>query len=188
MDQQNLVATELGVLVQASEILNQAAQDITIENRIEKLIEVNQIVREEQETVNLIDRIRNTAGEIKLHFAQKELPNLAGEIQFTSEDFLVLKQAKTQYLIALKQVEIISGVDDKAILRNLSQELNTPLLWLKNLVDAQNSVTVQLLSGRTLSGKINRLSCDHLDLSSSTQISLVPLNSIVFLRCDYEAS
>lgn len=188
MDKPKLASAELNILAQVDEILDQAAQDIKVESRIEKLLEVSQIVKDQQETVDLIDRIRNTEGQIKIAFTQKELPNVIGEVQFTSDEFLVLKQGNTKYLIALNQVEIISGVDEKAIFRTTNYQVNTPLLWLKNLIDDCKLVTVQLISGRAISGQISRFNSDHLDLVSASQINLIPFNSIVYLRSSNEAN
>ena len=188
MDKPKLASAELSILAQVHDILDQAAQDITVETRIEKLLEVSQIVKDQQETIDLIDRIRNTAGQIKIAFVQKELPNLIGEVQFTSDEFLVLKQGKTKYLVALNHIEIISGVDERAVFRNANQQLNTPLLWLKNLIDDCKLVTVQLISGRAISGQISRFNSDHLDLVSASQVNLISLNSIVYLRSSNEAN
>ena len=188
MDKPKLASAELSILAQVHDILDQAAQDITVETRIEKLLEVSQIVKDQQETIDLIDRIRNTAGQIKIAFVQKELPNLIGEVQFTSDEFLVLKQGKTKYLVALNYIEIISGVDERAVFRNANQQLNTPLLWLKNLIDDCKLVTVQLISGRAISGQISRFNSDHLDLVSASQVNLISLNSIVYLRSSNEAN
>jgi hypothetical protein len=158
MDKPKLASAELNILAQVDEILDQAAQDIKVESRIEKLLEVSQIVKDQQETVDLIDRIRNTEGQ------------------------------KTKYLIALNQVEIISGADEKAIFRTTNYQVNTPLLWLKNLIDDCKLVTVQLISGRAILGQISRLNSDHLDLVSASQINLIPFNSIVYLRSSNEAN
>ena len=132
MEIQKFDLNSLEVLAQANSIVSQAAEDITVETRIEKRLEITQLIRSAQEQVSLLDRIRNTDGQITLCLNCANYPTVSGEIRFTSEDFLVIDQSQAQFLVRLNQIEYIFGAENKGIYRNANNSVDTTLLWLKN--------------------------------------------------------
>ena len=68
----------------AESILKDAHEEITVETRMEKLLEVADGIKFEQEQINLIDRIRNTEREITLAINCPSFPIVTGSIKFTS--------------------------------------------------------------------------------------------------------
>ena len=187
MDMQKFELDSLQVLAQANSILSQAAEDITVETRIEKRLEVSQIVRSIQENISLLDRLRNTEGPVTICLNCENYPIVSGEIRFTSEDFLVLDKPQAQFLVRLNQIEYIFGAETRGIYRNVNNSVNTPLLWFKNLIDASKQVSVNLVSGKTFTGQIIRLNSDHFDLLVRQNTYLIPLAAIALIRSNNEA-
>lgn len=186
MEIQKFDFNSLEILAQANSIVSQAAEDISVENRIEKRLEISQLIRSAQEQVSLLDRIRNTEGQITLCLNCANYPMITGEIRFTSDDFLVLDQGQAQFLVRLNQIEYISGAETKGIYRNVNNSVDTTLLWLKNLIESNRHVSVQLASGKTFSGQIVRLNHDHFDLLVNQNRYLIPLAAIALIRSNNE--
>lgn len=186
MEIQKFDLNSLEVLAQANSIVSQAAEDITVETRIEKRLEITQLIRSAQEQVSLLDRIRNTDGQITLCLNCANYPTVSGEIRFTSEDFLVIDQSQAQFLVRLNQIEYIFGAENKGIYRNANNSVDTTLLWLKNLIDSSHHVSVHLISGKTFTGQIVRLNSDHFDLLVNQNTYLIPLVAIALIRSNNE--
>lgn len=186
MEIQKFDLNSLEVLAQANSIVSQAVEDITVETRIEKRLEITQLIRSAQEQVSLLDRIRNTDGQITLCLNCANYPTVSGEIRFTSEDFLVIDQSQAQFLVRLNQIEYIFGAENKGIYRNANNSVDTTLLWLKNLIDSSHHVSVHLISGKTFSGQIVRLNSDHFDLLVNQNTYLIPLVAIALIRNNNE--
>lgn len=186
MEIQKFDLNSLEVLAQANSIVSQAAEDITVETRIEKRLEITQLIRSAQEQVSLLDRIRNTDGQITLCLNCANYPTVSGEIRFTSEDFLVIDQSQAQFLVRLNQIEYIFGAENKGIYRNANNSVDTTLLWLKNLIDSSHHVSVHLISGKTFTGQIVRLNSDHFDLLVNQNTYLIPLVAIALIRNNNE--
>ena len=186
MEIQKFDLNSLEVLAQANSIVSQAAEDITVETRIEKRLEITQLIRSAQEQVSLLDRIRNTDGQITLCLNCANYPTVSGEIRFTSEDFLVIDQSQAQFLVRLNQIEYIFGAENKGIYRNANNSVDTTLLWLKNLIDSNHHVSVHLISGKTFTGQIVRLNSDHFDLLVNQNTYLIPLVAIALIRSNNE--
>ena len=186
MEIQKFDLNSLEVLAQANSIVSQAAEDITVETRIEKRLEITQLIRSAQEQVSLLDRIRNTDGQITLCLNCANYPTVSGEIRFTSEDFLVIDQSQAQFLVRLNQIEYIFGAENKGIYRNANNSVDTTLLWLKNLIDSNHHVSVHLISGKTFTGQIVRLNSDHFDLLVNQNTYLIPLVAIALIRNNNE--
>ena len=186
MEIQKFDLNSLEVLAQANSIVSQAAEDITVETRIEKRLEITQLIRSAQEQVSLLDRIRNTDGQITLCLNCANYPTVSGEIRFTSEDFLVIDQSQAQFLVRLNQIEYIFGAENKGIYRNANNSVDTTLLWLKNLIDSNHHVSVHLISGKTFTGQIVRLNFDHFDLLVNQNTYLIPLVAIALIRNNNE--
>ena len=186
MEIQKFDLNSLEVLAQANSIVSQAAEDITVETRIEKRLEITQLIRSAQEQVSLLDRIRNTDGQITLCLNCANYPTVSGEIRFTSEDFLVIDQSQAQFLVRLNQIEYIFGAENKGIYRNANNSVDTTLLWLKNLIDSSHHVSVHLISGKTFTGQIVRLNSDHFDLLVNQNTYLIPLVAIALIRKNNE--
>ena len=166
----------------AESILKDAHEEITIETRMEKLLEVADGIKFEQEQINLIDRIRNTEREITLAINCPSFPIVTGSIKFTSKQFLVMRSNRTNYLVNLDHTIYLAGVDQRAVFRIENSDLDTTSMWVKNLIEDQLQITVYLISGNQLSGKLIRFGSDHLDLLVNNQTYLIPLNSLVLLR------
>lgn len=186
MEIQKFDLNSLEVLAQANSIVSQAAEDITVETRIEKRLEITQLIRSAQEQVSLLDRIRNTDGQITLCLNCANYPTVSGEIRFTSEDFLVIDQSQAQFLVRLNQIEYIFGAENKGIYRNANNSVDTTLLWLKNLIDSNHHVSLHLISGKTFTGQIVRLNSDHFDLVVNQNRYLIPLVAIALIRSNNE--
>lgn len=166
----------------AESILKDAHEEITVETRIEKLIEVADGIKFEQEHINLIDRIRNTESEVTLAINCPSFPILTGSIRLTSEQFLVISNSQINYLVNLASAIYLTGVDQRAVFRIENSELNTTSMWVKNLVESQSVVSIYLINGNQLSGKLIRFGNDHLDLLVHNQTYLIPITSLVLLR------
>lgn len=166
----------------AESILKDAHEEITVETRMEKLLEVADGIKFEQEQINLIDRIRNTEREITLAINCPSFPIVTGSIKFTSKQFLVMGSNRTNYLVNLDHTIYLAGVDQRAIFRIENSDLDTTSMWIKNLIEDQLQITIYLISGNQLSGKLIRFGSDHLDLLVNNQAYLIPLNSLVLLR------
>ncbi len=186
MEIQKFDLNSLEVLAQANSIVSQAAEDITVETRIEKRLEITQLIRSAQEQVSLLDRIRNTDGQITLCLNCANYPTVSGEIRFTSDEFLVIDQSQAQFLVRLSQIEYIFGAENKGIYRNANNSVDTTLLWLKNLIDSNHHVSVHLISGKTFTGQIVRLNSDHFDLVVNQNRYLIPLVAIALIRSNNE--
>lgn len=186
MEIQKFDLNSLEVLAQANSIVSQAAEDITVETRIEKRLEITQLIRSAQEQVSLLDRIRNTDGQITLCLNCANYPTVSGEIRFTSDEFLVIDQSQAQFLVRLNQIEYIFGAENKGIYRNANNSVDTTLLWLKNLIDSNHQVSVHLISGKTFTGQIVRLNSDHFDLLVNQNTYLIPLVAIALIRNNNE--
>ena len=76
----------------------------------------------------------------------------------------------------------LAGVDQRAIFRIENSDLDTTSMWIKNLIEDQSPISIYLISGNQLSGKLIRFGSDHLDLLVNNQAYLIPLNSLVLLR------
>ncbi len=166
----------------AESILKEAHEEITVETRIEKLIEVADGIKFEQEHINLIDRIRNTESEVTLAINCRSFPIVTGSIRFTSEQFLVISSNRINYLINLAHAIYLAGVDPRAVFRVENSDLDTTTMWVKNLVENQSIVSIYLINGIQLSGTLIRFGNDHLDLLVHNQSYLIPTTSLVLLR------
>ena len=166
----------------AESILKDAHEEITVETRIEKLLEVADGIKFEQEHINLIDRIRNTESEITLAINCPSYPVVTGSIRFTSERFLVINSNRINYLVNLTHSIYLAGVDQRAVFRIENCELDTTAMWIKNLVENNSSVCLYLINGNQLNGKLIRFGSDHLDLLVNQQAYLIPISSLVLLR------
>ena len=166
----------------AESILKDAHEEITVETRIEKLLEVVDGIKFEQEHINLLDRIRNTESEITLAINCPCFPIVTGSIRFTSKQFLVISSNRTNYLVNLDHTIYLTGVDQRAVFRIENSELDTTSMWVKNLIENQSEISIYLITGNQLSGKLIRFGSDHLDLLVNNQTYLIPITSLVLLR------
>lgn len=163
-------------------IVRSATEEIAVESRLEETLEIYESIRFEQESINFVDRLRNTEGEIQVAINDKNFPLITGEIRFTSDDHLVLANSQADYFISNSQICFINRVDNKAIFRIQNLPIETTTLWIKNVIDQQKVVSVSLLSGIQIIGKINRFGHDHLDFQSRNQNYLLPIAAIVLIR------
>ena len=166
----------------AESILKDAHEEITVETRIEKLLEVADGIKFEQEHINLLDRIRNTESEITLSVNCPSFPIVTGSIRFTSKQFLVISSNRKNYLVNLDHTTYLTGVDQRAVFRIENSELDTTSMWVKNLIENQSEISIYLISGNQLSGKLIRFGSDHLDLLVNNQTYLISITSLVLLR------
>ena len=167
---------------QAEQIIHAAHEEFTVESRIETLIEVIDGVAFEQEQVNLIDRIRNTENEITVSLNCSNMPVVQGQVRFTSERFLVLKNQNGNFLINLVHTNYFLDVDQRAVFRIENVEIDTTSMWIKNLTQSQSRVSIYLVNGLQISGQLIRFSHDHLDLLVNQQTYLIPITNLVTLR------
>lgn len=186
MDYQKLEISSIEVLDQAENILKDVGEEIEIENRIEKNLEVSEAVRSEQELITLIDRIRNTESEIAATINCPSYPVVTGEIRFTSEKYLVLHKPNSDFLINLAHITYLVGIDQRAIFKSELFQVDTTLMWLNNLIDHQNQVTIYLVNGNQLCGQLIRFSQDHLDVQIATQVFLIPISAVILIRSSIE--
>ena len=182
MDNEKFEISSIEVLDQAENILRDVKEEIEIENRIDKALELTDAIRFEQESVSLIDRIRNTETEISMAINCPNFPVVTGEVRFTSDEYLVLAKDKNNFLINLCQVSYVVGVDNLATFRPNEFQVNTTFLWIKNLIDAENLLTIYLTNGNQLHGQLIRFSNDHFDLRVKNHNFLIPASAIVLIR------
>ncbi len=183
MEKQDHDLGALEVLDQTAKFLQEIGEEIFIEERINKTIEIDEVIRCEQEVINLIDRIRNTENEITVTINNSCLPALNGEVRFTSEKYLVIANQKAHFLINLSHLIMLSQVDNKAVFRTEYFPAETTTMWIKNLIDKNTQVTIFLSGDRQITGQITRFSHDHLDLHiNQVQKLLIPLYAIQVIR------
>lgn len=173
------------VLDQLEVIVQSAAEEIVVESRLEETLEIYESIRYEQELINFIDRLRNTEGEIQVTMACKNYPLITGEIRFTSDEYLVLSNSQADYFIASKHICLINNADPKAIFRMDTLPIETTMLWIKNLIDAQSLVSVTLLGDIQLVGTIIRFGHDHLDFVAASKYFVIPMSAIVVIRSNH---
>ena len=186
MENEKFEIFSIEVLDQAENILRDVKEEIEIENRIDKVLELTDAIRFEQESVSLIDRIRNTDAEISMAINCPNFPVVTGEVRFTSDEYLVLAKDKNNFLINLSQVSYVVGVDNLATFRPNEFQVNTTFLWIKNLIDAENLLTIFLTNGNQLQGQLIRFSDDHFDLRVKNHNFLIPSSAIVLIRSTNE--
>jgi hypothetical protein len=187
MKNENTQITALDVLDQVEVILQDVAELVETENRVDETLELTESIRLEQESINLIDRIRNTAGEITISLNCPSYPLLTGLVRFSSPEYLVLRGNNSDYFINLAQIVMLKSVDERAIFKLTQLEFDTTKMWLKNLLDESQYVTVFLADGSQHDGVVTRLNHDHIDLvnyncANSKTSLLIPLDSITLIR------
>lgn len=186
MDDQKFDLAAVEILDQAAIILRDAQDEIAIEDRIDDSLEVIENIRYEQESINLIDRIRNTEDQITIRVNCSSFPIVIGSVRFTSDEFIVIRTKPADFLVNISQVLMVSQVEELAVFRTNQGEINTTTMWIKNLIDCETQVTIYLVGGNQLVGKLTRFSHDHLDLRTNTLNILLPLSAVVLIRSSNE--
>lgn len=186
MENQKFEIGSVEVLDQAENFLRAASEEIEIESRLDKSVEVFEAVRAEQELINLIDRIRNTDSQISILTTNKSLPAVTGDIRFTSEKYLVISNQQSDYLISLDQILLVNQVAEQAVFRTNYFAVETTTMWIKNLIDLETEVNIYLVGGHQVSGKLMRFGHDHLDVQINRQKALIPNSAIAIIRSKNE--
>jgi hypothetical protein len=193
MDKKDYETSATEVLEHAASYLLEIGEEIFIEERVIRTVEVFEAIRFEQELINLIDRVRNTENEIVITTNSDSLPVIHGKVRFTSDRYLVISNTFGDYLINLAHIVLINEVDNRAVFRTEHFPIETTTMWIKNLIDQQLLVTIFLVGVRQLSGQITRFGHDHLDLvidnpQDLMQRILIPLSAIQIIRSLNEKS
>jgi hypothetical protein len=193
MDKKDYETSATEVLEHAASYLLEIGEEIFIEERVIRTVEVFEAIRFEQELINLIDRVRNTENEIVITTNSDSLPVIHGKVRFTSDRYLVISNTFGDYLINLAHIVLINEVDNRAVFRTEHFPIETTTMWIKNLIDQQLLVTIFLVGVRQLSGQITRFGHDHLDLvidnpQDLMQRILIPLSAIQIIRSLNETS
>ena len=186
MENQKFEIGSVEVLDQAENFLRAASEEIEIESRLDKSVEVFEAVRAEQELISLIDRIRNTDSQISILTTNKSLPAVTGDIRFTSEKYLVISNQQSDYLISLDQILLVNQVAEQAVFRTNYFAVETTTMWIKNLIDLETEVNIYLVGGHQVSGKLMRFGHDHLDVQINRQKALIPNSAIAIIRSKNE--
>lgn len=182
MEKQKFEISSVEVLDQAENLLREVSEEIEIETRLDKSVEVFEAIRAEQELINLIDRIRNTEGQISILTGLKHFPTITGEVRFTSDKYVVLANAQSNLLISLNQILLVNQVAEQAVFRAEHFPVETTTMWIKNLIDLGIEVSIYLVSGQQITGKIIRFGHDHLDVQFKCQKVLIPTSAIAIIR------
>jgi hypothetical protein len=193
MDKKDYETSATEVLEHTANYLMEIGEEIFIEERVTRTVEVFEAIRFEQELINLIDRVRNTENEIVITTSSDFLPVVNGKVRFTSDRHLIISNRFADYLISLAHIVMINEVDNRAVFRTEYFAIETTTMWIKNLIDQELLVTIYLVGARQLSGQITRFGHDHLDLvignpKDSMQKMLIPLSAIQVIRSINEKS
>lgn len=179
--------SQLQLLDQTENIFRDTQEDVEIENRLETLLEVSESTRSEQESIRLIDRIRNTENEISIMLNCSIFPVVSGNVRFSSVNFVVLQSGLTNYFVNLSKIVYLICVDQRAIFRTEDLLIDTTTMWLKNLIDNFAAISIYLTNGIHMTGYLIRFSKDHVDMQINQNLYLIPFSAIVLIRCNYEA-
>jgi hypothetical protein len=186
MENQKFELSSVEVLDQAENLLRAASEEIEIETRLDKSVEVFEAVRAEQELISLIDRVRNTEGQISILTGNKSLPAITGEVRFTSDKYIVITNQQSDFLISLDQILLVNQVAEQAVFRTNHILVETTTMWIKNLIDLETEVNIYLVGGHLVSGKLIRFGHDHLDVQINLQTALIPTSAISIIRSKNE--
>ena len=157
--------------------------------------EVAERSRREAALLRLVDRLRAAEG-APVVVTVTGAGVLRGRLLDAGTDWLLLEEGSTrEVLVPLRAVLGVSGVgaraaapDDGPVAKRLD------LRWaLRGLARSRTGVALGLLDGTLVTGTLDRVSADHLDLAEHglgearragavRQVRLVPLSAVVLVR------
>lgn len=126
--------------------------------------EVADRVRIERTSVCLLDRVRAGIGRpLSVHLVQGE--PVSGEIADAGADWLLVRTRRGDVLVPLAAVCRVDGLGPSALAGGTLARRITLSVVLRGLADQRCAVSVQLRGGTVLSGSVQRVGRDHLDLA-----------------------
>ena len=174
---------ESSLFTELNRVLLQAAEEVEAEERLDLAYEVLETVRFEQAHISWLDRLRNTASSVELRLAHSHLPLAEGEVRHLADPFVILENAKTQYLVNFDFVSAVSGLSE------LSQNSAKPdainwldNVWFHDLSDKNLTSTWYLVGDQVVEGACRRTGFDSLDIETNSKVITIPKRSIVASR------
>lgn len=171
---------ESSLFAELNRVLLQAAEEVESEERLDLAYEVLETVRYEQAQVSWLDRLRNTSSPVELRIAHAQLPLVAGRVRHLAEQFMILENSTTQFLVNYEFVLAASGLNE------LSQKSKSPdvinwldNVWFHDLADQHLSSSWYLVGDQVIEGACRRTGFDSLDIETSSKVFTIPKSSIV---------
>jgi uncharacterized protein YbdZ (MbtH family) len=171
---------ESSIITELNRVLLQAAEEVESEERLDLAYEVLETVRYEQAQVSWLDRLRNTASPVELRVAHAQFPLVTGKVRHLAEQFMILENSTTQFLVNYEFVLAASGLNE------LSQKSSSPdaINWLDNvwfydLADQHLSSSWYLVGDQFIEGACRRIGFDSLDIETNSKVFTIPKRSIV---------
>lgn len=129
--------------------------------------EVSDRTRREWARIALVDRLRG-ALDRPLNLTVTGVGPLTGTLTRCGPDWLLLRQGGAELLVPLTAVGSVTGLGSAAVAPTsvdpVAARWNLRLA-LRGLAEARVGVTVSLTHGAVVSGTLNRVGADHVDLS-----------------------
>lgn len=174
---------ELLVLVELNRVLIQELDEVGSEQRLDLAYEVMETVRYEQAHISWLDRLRNTTGELEIQISSAQIPVVTGNLMHLSDPFLILKNSQAQFLINLKFVTSVSGLNQLAGAAQSLEKFNwLDNVWFRDLSDRQVRGTWYLTDNQVIEGYCLRTGYDAIDIATSLKVLTFPKRAIVASR------
>jgi hypothetical protein len=164
------------------------------EGEAERRSEVADRMRSEFGRLRLIDRLRPALHTpAVLRVGLNGHPAVGGSLQGLGVDWLLLGQAAgAEWLIALAAVQTIQGLGASSAEPGWEGLVGARLdlrVALRRVVRDRSGVTVGLISGDTVSGRLARVGLDHVELSVAQGVDrgsganwTIPLSAVAFVQ------
>jgi len=174
---------ESSLIFELNRVLMQAADEVESEERLDLAYEVLETVRFEQAHISWLDRLRNTDSTVELRLAHTHFPCAAGDITHLADQFMILENATTQFLINFDFVIAVTGLNE------LSQNQLSPSVpnwldnvWFHDLCERRISATWYLVGDQIVEGFCRRIGIDSLDIETNNKVVTIPKRAIVANR------
>ncbi|MHB8449558.1 MAG: hypothetical protein ACYDAQ_03785 [Mycobacteriales bacterium] len=136
------------------------------EQAAELAAEVSDRTRREWARITLVDRLR-AARECSLTVTVTGVGPLAGVLSGCGPDWLLLRQTGPELLVPLTAISSVTGLGPGAVAPALVDAVAARWslrLALRALAAGRLEVTVSLIDGQVVSGTLDRVGADHVDL------------------------
>jgi hypothetical protein len=162
----------------------------------ERAAEVEERVRIEAGALRLVDRLRSAVGTV-IRVSCLPATSVRGIVRRSGSDWLLLDEGSgREALVSLGTVVAMSGLGRSSAPPGSESVVESRLtlrIALRGLVRDRSAVHVQLTDGRTLTGTLDRVSADFVELAEHAvaeprrraevrEVLVLPLAAIVLVR------